>query len=123
MRSAADRCTSCLSNKIAPAMICKLTFARKKSCLARAWQDSLSPARRSIDRRKIPQIIVLPRIPFNRPLITGRELSRLQEAVARRGLSGDGHFSKQCEAWLVERLGTKRAAASGISNELASSRD
>jgi dTDP-4-amino-4,6-dideoxygalactose transaminase len=52
---------------------------------------------------------VSPRIPFNRPPITGRELSLLQEAVARRELSGDGHFSKQCETWLVERLGTKRA--------------
>jgi dTDP-4-amino-4,6-dideoxygalactose transaminase len=46
-----------------------------------------------------------PRIPFNRPPITGRELSLLQEAVERRELSGGGYFSKQCEAWLVERLG------------------
>lgn len=48
-------------------------------------------------------------IPFNIPPITGRELSLLQEAIARRELSGDGHFTKQCEAWLVQRLGAKRA--------------
>jgi dTDP-4-amino-4,6-dideoxygalactose transaminase len=48
-------------------------------------------------------------IPFNIPPITGRELSLLQEAIARRELSGDGHFTKQCEAWLVQRLGVKRA--------------
>jgi dTDP-4-amino-4,6-dideoxygalactose transaminase len=49
------------------------------------------------------------RIPFNRPPVTGRELSLLQEAISRRELSGDGYFSKQCESWLVERLGSKRA--------------
>jgi dTDP-4-amino-4,6-dideoxygalactose transaminase len=50
-----------------------------------------------------------PRIPFNRPPITGRELSLLQEAVARRELSGDGYFTKQSEAWLADRLRAKRA--------------
>jgi dTDP-4-amino-4,6-dideoxygalactose transaminase len=50
---------------------------------------------------------VSPRVPFNRPSITGRELSK--EAIARRELSGDGRFSRQCETWLVERLGAKRA--------------
>jgi dTDP-4-amino-4,6-dideoxygalactose transaminase len=49
-----------------------------------------------------------PQIQFNRPPITVRELSLLQEAVAPRELSGDGYFSKQCEAWLAERLGVKR---------------
>jgi dTDP-4-amino-4,6-dideoxygalactose transaminase len=48
-------------------------------------------------------------IPFNRPPVTGRELILLQEAIVRRELSGNGYFSKQCETWLVERLGTYRA--------------
>ena len=48
-------------------------------------------------------------IPFNRPPITGRELDALREAIDRRELAGDGHFSKQCEKWLVERLGVARA--------------
>lgn len=50
-----------------------------------------------------------PIIPFNRPPLTGRELSFLKEAIERRELSGDGHFSKQCEAWLAQQLGVKRA--------------
>jgi dTDP-4-amino-4,6-dideoxygalactose transaminase len=36
-------------------------------------------------------------------------LSLLQEAIARRELSGDGYFSRRCEAWLVEQLGVRRA--------------
>ena len=48
-------------------------------------------------------------IPFNRPPITGRELSMLDEAIERRELSGDGYFAKQCESWLAERLGGRRA--------------
>ena len=50
-----------------------------------------------------------PPILFNRPPITGRELSFLKEAIERRELSGNGYFSRQCEAWLVEHLGVKRA--------------
>jgi dTDP-4-amino-4,6-dideoxygalactose transaminase len=50
-----------------------------------------------------------PNVPFNIPVITGRELSLLGEALERRELSGDGHFTKQCEAWLTKRLGIKRA--------------
>ncbi len=50
-----------------------------------------------------------PRILFNRPPITGRELSLITEAIARRELCGPGHFSRQCETWLVDRLGVGRA--------------
>jgi dTDP-4-amino-4,6-dideoxygalactose transaminase len=52
---------------------------------------------------------VSPNIPFSRPPITGRELGLLAEAIERRELSGDGHFSRQCENWLVKRLGARRA--------------
>jgi dTDP-4-amino-4,6-dideoxygalactose transaminase len=48
-------------------------------------------------------------IPFNRPPVTGRELSLLQEAIERRELSGDGHFTKSCEAWIAKRLSIRRA--------------
>ena len=48
-------------------------------------------------------------IPFHRPPITGRELDLLRQAIERRELSGDGHFTKQCENWLVERIGGRRA--------------
>jgi dTDP-4-amino-4,6-dideoxygalactose transaminase len=49
------------------------------------------------------------RIPFNRPPITGRELSLLKEAIDRRELSGDGHFSRECEGWLANQLGVRLA--------------
>lgn len=48
-------------------------------------------------------------IPFSRPPIVGRELDLLKEAIARRELSGDGYFSKQCEAWIKDRLGLRGA--------------
>ena len=48
-------------------------------------------------------------IPFNRAPITGRELVLLKQVIEGRGLSGPGPFSSQCEAWLVEHVGIKRA--------------
>ena len=50
-----------------------------------------------------------PRIPFNRAPITGRELGFLREAIERGELAGNGHFTRQCEVWLVEQLGVERA--------------
>lgn len=41
-------------------------------------------------------------IPFNRPSLVGDELKYLQEAIARGQLSGDGHFTKACNAQLVQ---------------------
>lgn len=38
------------------------------------------------------------RIPFNKPSIVGSEFSYLEDALARGQLSGDGHFTKQCNA-------------------------
>jgi dTDP-4-amino-4,6-dideoxygalactose transaminase len=48
-------------------------------------------------------------IPFNFPPLTGRELDLITQAVERRELSGDGRFTKACEAWLCKRLGVARA--------------
>jgi dTDP-4-amino-4,6-dideoxygalactose transaminase len=48
-------------------------------------------------------------IPFNRPYLTGLELTKIQEANARGQLSGDGWFTERCQAWLQDRLGTHRA--------------
>lgn len=47
--------------------------------------------------------------PFNRPPITGHELDLLNEAIERRELSGGAHFSNQCETWIAQRLGSRRA--------------
>jgi len=42
-------------------------------------------------------------IAFNRPSFIGRELEYIREAIERGQLSGDGHFSKRCEA-IIEQL-------------------
>jgi dTDP-4-amino-4,6-dideoxygalactose transaminase len=45
-------------------------------------------------------------IPFNRPFLSGLELTYIEEAVARGQLSGDGWFTDQCHSWLEATLGT-----------------
>ena len=44
-------------------------------------------------------------IPFNRPPVVGRELDYIADALQRRHLSGDGHYSRLCQDWLVEHVG------------------
>ena len=48
-------------------------------------------------------------IPFNKPYMTGRELSLIADAHASRHLSGDGKYTKWCNDWL-ERLSGAKAA-------------
>lgn len=48
-------------------------------------------------------------IPFNRPPFTGNEVSFLLEAARSEKLSGDGVFTKKCQAWFEENLGCKKA--------------
>ena len=50
-----------------------------------------------------------PTIPFNKPFMTGRELSYLSEAHAQGHLSGNGAFTKKCQAWLEQRIGCSKA--------------
>ena len=47
-------------------------------------------------------------IPFNRPYLTGKELSNIAQAHLQGQLAGDGAFTKRCQGWL-ERQGTSRA--------------
>lgn len=49
------------------------------------------------------------RIPFNRPWLTGREGEYLDWLSTSRQLSGDGPFTKTCEALLTEELGVERS--------------
>jgi dTDP-4-amino-4,6-dideoxygalactose transaminase len=49
------------------------------------------------------------RIPFNRPVLTGRELEYIQQALDGGQLSGDGPFGHRCEELLEEALGVQRA--------------
>jgi len=48
-------------------------------------------------------------IPFNKPYMTGRELSYIAQAHANGHLAGNGEFSKKCCAWLEGRIGSQRA--------------
>jgi dTDP-4-amino-4,6-dideoxygalactose transaminase len=48
-------------------------------------------------------------IPFNKPFIIGRELALIADAVSRGHLSGDGHYTKQCNRWFEEKLACRKA--------------
>ncbi|MBS0382018.1 MAG: dTDP-4-amino-4,6-dideoxygalactose transaminase [Proteobacteria bacterium] len=48
-------------------------------------------------------------IPFNKPYMTGRELHYISQAHASGHLSGDGPFTKRCNAWLEQRTGANKA--------------
>ena len=48
------------------------------------------------------------KIPFNRPAVVGREFDYLREAVFGHHISGDGTFTKKCQAWLEEALGVPK---------------
>lgn len=48
-------------------------------------------------------------IPFNKPFLTGSELSNISSAHENGMLSGDGPFTKKCHLWLEENLGVAKA--------------
>ena len=48
-------------------------------------------------------------IPFNKPYMTGRELSYIAQAHANGHLAGNGEFSKRCCAWLEDRIHSQKA--------------
>ena len=48
-------------------------------------------------------------VPFNKPHVTGAELEAIADAVARRDLSGDGHYTGLCEAALERHFRGPRA--------------
>jgi len=48
-------------------------------------------------------------IPFNKPYVTGRELDHIAQAHANGHLSGDGPFTKRCQAWLEKESGARKA--------------
>jgi dTDP-4-amino-4,6-dideoxygalactose transaminase len=47
-------------------------------------------------------------IPFNKPFLTGKETTYIQEAVASGKISGDGVFTKKCHRFFEERFGFKK---------------
>ncbi len=49
------------------------------------------------------------KIPFNKPHLTGKELSYIAEAHANGVLAGDGPFTRRCHQWLETQTGAKKA--------------
>ena len=47
-------------------------------------------------------------VPFNRPFIAGKEFEFIQQAIARAHISGDGLFTKKCQALLEQELGVPK---------------
>jgi dTDP-4-amino-4,6-dideoxygalactose transaminase len=47
-------------------------------------------------------------IPFNRPYLTGKETSYIEEAVRLGKLSGNGDFTKKCQNFFEEKYGFKK---------------
>ena len=48
-------------------------------------------------------------IPFNRPHLTGKELTYIAEAHSKGKLAGDGHFTSKCNKWLEQTFNVHKA--------------
>jgi TDP-4-keto-6-deoxy-D-glucose transaminase len=48
-------------------------------------------------------------IRFNEPPYVGKELEYMKAAIENHKICGDGVFTKQCNAWIEEHTGTKKA--------------
>jgi dTDP-4-amino-4,6-dideoxygalactose transaminase len=48
-------------------------------------------------------------VPFNKPSLVGEEIKNILEAIERGQLSGDGHFTRQCNRKIIELTGAKAA--------------
>jgi dTDP-4-amino-4,6-dideoxygalactose transaminase len=48
-------------------------------------------------------------IKFNKPYLTGREVHLMYQAVSEGHLSGNGRFTKDCQAWFNQNLGLKKS--------------
>lgn len=48
-------------------------------------------------------------IPFNRPYLTGNEISFLKEAHKRGQFAGNGVFTQKCQTWIENKMAVKKA--------------
>ena len=48
-------------------------------------------------------------LPFNRPAVTGNEVTYISDAIVKAKLSGDGPYAKKCESWFEKNTGTLKA--------------
>jgi dTDP-4-amino-4,6-dideoxygalactose transaminase len=51
----------------------------------------------------------LTQVSFNKPFLSGRELEYIRQAHENQHLSGDGPFTKHCQAWLERTVGSRKA--------------
>ncbi|MDE1335106.1 dTDP-4-amino-4,6-dideoxygalactose transaminase [Vibrio aestuarianus] len=49
------------------------------------------------------------KVPFNKPCVTGNELSYIKEAINHGNLCGDGPYTKKCEHWFTKQFGVEKA--------------
>jgi dTDP-4-amino-4,6-dideoxygalactose transaminase len=47
---------------------------------------------------------VQPKIPFNKPFITGKEIEYIASAVSNGGIAADGYFTRRCAELLADRF-------------------
>ncbi len=45
-----------------------------------------------------------PKIPFNKPFITGKELEYIASAISNGGIAADGYFTRRCAELLADRF-------------------
>lgn len=60
-------------------------------------------------QEKVSPTVSHSRIPFNKPFVTGKELSYIEQALANLQLSGNGYFTERCQSWLEENMRCKKA--------------
>lgn len=48
-------------------------------------------------------------IPFNKPAYVGNELEYMKQSIESGKICGDGFFTKKCQNWLEEYVGTNKA--------------
>ena len=48
-------------------------------------------------------------IPFNKSFFLNKQVDNIKEAIDDNKLSGDGIFTKRCDAWIEENTGTEKA--------------
>jgi dTDP-4-amino-4,6-dideoxygalactose transaminase len=46
-------------------------------------------------------------IPFNRPVLAGKEIEYIREAIENGHLAGDGAFTERCQHWLADFIGAR----------------
>lgn len=49
-----------------------------------------------------------PKIPFNKPFITGNEGAYILQAISRGNIAADGPFTRKCARLLEDRFGVSR---------------